>query len=167
MPSIWLDIVCLLWCGIVLSDSNSLIHASLRSMIGFHPSNIRTLKSKSVSKIKVIITSEIFEPLKETGKVSLDISVNVWVKVTDTSVLFLASQDAQEVMFVTDLLTDWLTKRYHWLDWCDPGKWWIDTFWRLYRCCSGKWGKSYPARKSYPVRKVVQWEKVVPWEIVV
>ena len=34
--------------------------------------------------------------------------------------IFLASQDALEVMSVTDWLTDWVI--VHWLDWCDPCK---------------------------------------------
>ena len=34
--------------------------------------------------------------------------------------IFLASQDAIEVMWVTYSLSD----RSHWLDWCDPGEWW-------------------------------------------
>ena len=42
-----------------------------------------------------------------------------------------------------------------------------DTNWRLYWCCSGKWGNSYPARKSYPVKKVISWEKVILWEKVI
>ena len=33
---------------------------------------------------------------------------------------FLASQDAIEVMYVSEYLSD----RSHWLDWCDPGEWW-------------------------------------------
>ena len=37
---------------------------------------------------------------------------------------FLASQDALEVMRVTDWVTYLLTERSHWLYWCDPGEWW-------------------------------------------
>ena len=37
---------------------------------------------------------------------------------------FLASQDALEVMRVTHSLTYSLSKRSHWLYWCDPGEWW-------------------------------------------
>ena len=36
---------------------------------------------------------------------------------------FLASQDALEVMRVTDWVTYWLSKRSHWLYWSDPGEW--------------------------------------------
>ena len=33
---------------------------------------------------------------------------------------YLASQDALEVMSVTDWVTDWVSDRSYWLDWCDP-----------------------------------------------
>ena len=40
----------------------------------------------------------------------------------DVLLLFLASQEAQEVMFVSESVSHWvLVSR---LDWCDPGEWW-------------------------------------------
>ena len=54
-------------------------------------------------------------------------NINLWwneqacpIRSTDIFGIFLASQDAIEVMCVTY----WVSQRLHWLDWCDPGERW-------------------------------------------
>ena len=70
------------------------------------------------------------------------------------SSFFLASQDALEVMGVSEWVSEYGSVSTELTDVTLVSD---DTYWRLYRCWSGKWGK------SYLVRKIILWEKVILW----